>query len=376
MIDKTIHAAIVKQLNPTEQLQFALTEDWPASHVTKVFGVNSVISRVKDLVTENGLTLDGLSSAEYFNDGALTKAIAEGRANKSRLDKHNLMPLPFGPRADARKEVARLITKAAVPAATTSNTSALYYPGQAAGVLLPPISPAIISSLISMGAPTLPPNVRLLTQAALLSAAEVAEGDPTPAAAPSLAFTLTATDRKFALIVAYSQEMVAASNYDASVQEFIEQQLTIAANNATDAFLLGLLDAGTAATTVAGAISAFAGDLRTACWLGNPETLAGLRSAQETNVGPLGGTFYQLPVVSSVAAAANKLYLVDRKRVALYDGAMEITSSDQASILMDSAPGTAAEAVSNLYQENKVALKVVKYADAKLLTPAQVITLA
>jgi hypothetical protein len=90
----------------------------------------------------------------------------------------------------------------------------------------------------------------------------------------------------------------------------------------------------------------------------------------------MGGTYYQLPAISTVAAAAHKLYLVDRKRVALYDGAMEIMSSEEASILMDSAPGTAAEAVTNLYQESKVALRVVKYADAKMLTPAQAITLS
>jgi hypothetical protein len=187
---------------------------------------------------------------------------------------------------------------------------------------------------------------------------------------------LTATDRKFALIVAYGAEMLAASNFDSRVQAYVEQQLTIAANNATDTFMLGLFDAGTAQTTVAAAIAAFAGDLRTACWVGNPETLAGLRSAQETNVGPLGGTYYQLPAISTVAAGAHKLYLVDRKRVALFDGPMEIMSTGEASILMDSAPGSAVEAVSNLFQENKVALKVTKYADAKLLTPAQVITLA
>jgi len=376
LINNTINAAIVKHLNTTEQLQFAITADWQAAHVAKVFGASSVISRIKDLVTDGGLSIEGVSADEYLNDAALTKAIADGRASKPRASKHDRAPVPNGLHEAAQKEVNRLIAKAAVAPTTTGNTPALYYPGQASGVLLPPISPSIISALVALGAPELPPNVRLLTQAANLSAVEVAEGAPIPAAAPSLAFSLTATDRKFALIVAYGVEMLAASNFDTRVQAYVQEQLTIAANNATDTFLLGLFDAGTAATTVAGAIAAFAGDLRTACWVGNPETFAGLRSAQETNIGPMGGTFYQLPAISSVAAAANKLYLVDRKRVALFDGPMEITASGQASILMDSAPGTAEEAVSNLYQENKVALKVVKYADAKLLTPAQAITLA
>lgn len=338
-IHPAINAAIVKQLSVSEQVQWAVSQNWSAADTVKAFG-NGNVTRLKYVVEGDKLEVAG---GEVINKSVIRDAVQ----------------------------------KAAVPAYTTGNTPSLYYASQAAGVLLPPVSPSIISALVALGAPELPPNVRLLTQAANLSAVEVAEGAPIPAAAPSLGFQLTATDRKFALIVAYNQEMLAASNFDARVQTYVEQQLEIAANNATDTFMLGLLDAGTAQTTVAAAIAAFAGDLRTACWVGNPETLAGLRSAQETNIGPMGGTYYQLPAISTVAAATNKLYLVDRKRVALFDGPMEIMSSEEASLIMDSDPASQTTAQpKSLYQENKVALRLVKYADAKLLTPAQAITLA
>ena len=339
MINPAINNAIIKHLTVAEQVQWAVSQNWTAADAVKAFGSGNV-TRLKYVVEGGKLEV---ADGEVINKSVIRDAVQ----------------------------------KAAVPATTTANASALYYPGQAAGLLLPPVSPSIISALVAMGAPELPPNVRLLTQAALLSSVEVAEGAPIPAAAPSLGFQLTATDRKFALIVAYNQEMLAASNFDARVQTYVEQQLEIAANNATDTFMLSLLDAGTAQTTVAAAIAAFAGDLRTACWVGNPETLAGLRSAQETNIGPMGGTYYQLPAISTVAAAAHKLYLVDRKRVALFDGPMEIMSSEAASLIMDSDPASQTTAQpKSLYQENKVALRLVKYADAKLLTPAQAITLA
>jgi hypothetical protein len=337
LLNPIIKAEVIKHLSPSDQIRFAASESWTYEATRKAFGAESVVSRVKRVLPQLSVDSEGL-----INQSVLTEAI----------------------------------TKAAVAATTTANASNLYYPTQAPGVLLPPISPSIISALIALGAPELPPNVRLLTQAANLSAVEVSEGAPVPAAAPSLGFTLTDTDRKFALIVAFGTEMLAASNFDNRVQAYVEQQLTIAANNASDAFMLGLLDAGTAQTTVSAAIAAFAGDLRTAAWVGSPETLAGLRSAQETQVGPMGGTYYQLPAIATVAAAAHKLYLVDRKRVALFDGPMEIVSSEEASILMDSAPGTASEAVTNLFQEGKVAIKVTQYVDARILTPAQVITLA
>ncbi|BAO86011.1 HK97 family phage prohead protease [Caballeronia cordobensis] len=271
---------------------------------------------------------------------------------------------------------AGAVMKDAVAPATTANSPALYYPTHAAGVLLPPVTPGLITALSQGGAANLPPNTRLLTQAALLSAVEVPQGGFVPAAAPDIEFTLTTTARKFALIVAFTGEMLAVGSFDNSVSAYVEQQLTDAANNATDAFLIGLMDAGgTAATSVAAAISAFAGDLRSAIWIGNPVTLTNLQDAANPNIGPNGGMFKNIPALPSMAAEDGKLYLLDRKRVAVHDGETFIEESTEASIVMDSAPNATMASVS-LFQKNMRALKITRYADAKLLSAPQVITLS
>ncbi|OXC78538.1 HK97 family phage prohead protease [Caballeronia sordidicola] len=271
----------------------------------------------------------------------------------------------------------KLLAKAVIPATSTTTASALYYPTQAPGVLLPPVTPSLITALANGGAPQLPPNTRLVTQAALLTASEVPEGDAYPAGAPSLAFTLTDTERKFGLIMTYTRDMLAASNYDSRVQDYVQGQLEAAADNATDGFLVGIMTAeGTAATSVAQALASFAGDLRSAVWIASPETLASLQDAANPNVGPAGGVYRTLPALATNAAPDNKLFLLDRKRVAVYDGALIIEQSDEASIVLDTAPGTPGLPVAHLFQEGLVALKITKYADSKLLSAPHVITLA
>lgn len=266
------------------------------------------------------------------------------------------------------------ITKEAVPAAAIGNTPALYYPTQTASVLLPPTTPPIVSQLAALGAPQLPPNVRLLTQALLLQASEIAEGDPTPAAAPGVDFALTSL-RKFGLICTFSNALLAPVNLTDAVVQYVQDQLEAAANNATDAFMVALMTtSGAAAGTVAAAMTAFAGDLRTACWIGNPGTLASLRSAQETDIGPRGGSFYQLPALASLAVPDGKLILQDIKRIAVFDGPQYVARSIEADIVMDSDPKNATSKPVRLFQENMTALKIIKYADAKLIAVPQIVT--
>ncbi|WP_028214663.1 hypothetical protein [Paraburkholderia mimosarum] len=267
---------------------------------------------------------------------------------------------------------ARVVTKAAVSAATTANTGSLYYPSQQSGVtpLVPVVTRSLISMLVALGAPELPPNVRTLVQPGLLQAAEIAEGAMYPAAAPSTNFALQ-SNRKFGLIVGFNNELVNLGTN--AVIAFVQSVLEQAANNATDAAMVASLAsaAGTAQSTVNAAIRAFTGDIRTAAWVANPETLATLRSAQETNVGPQGGTFYQLPALPVLAVPNGTLYLVDAKRTAVFDGPQMIERTNEADIVFDSAPTlnmeTPATGMVGLFQNDMTALKVTKYADYSLL---------
>ncbi|WP_075359817.1 hypothetical protein [Caballeronia sordidicola] len=376
MINPIINAAIVKRLNTSQSLQFAISKDWSLEQTRAVFGDAGVTGRVKALIERNQLIVEGVPVEDYLDTFLLEKTVAAGNVNKSALAHYPLYS------SDPVRAMRTANGKAVVAPATTANTGALYYPSQAPGVLLPPVTPALITALAKSGAAQLPPNVRLLTQAALLSASEIPEGGSYPGAAPSLNFTLTDTARKFGVIIAYTREMVAASNFDTHVQDYIQGQLEAAANNATDGFLIALMTAGgtaAASTGTAGinaAMEAFAGDLRAAVWIGSPATLASLQDAANPNVGANGGVYKGLPVLPSLAAPAGKLYLLDRTRIAVYDGAQVIEAAEDASIIMDTAPGAAAEPATNLFQENKVALKITKYADAHLLSAPTVITLS
>jgi len=280
----------------------------------------------------------------------------------------------------------RLVTKAEgpVPAATLANNPSLYYPGQSNDILLPPQTVAIITQLAQAGALTVPPNVRVLSQASLLSAGIVAEGAPTPAAAPGLAFTLANTANKAALILGFNAELLAASNFTGAVQAYVQNQLDSAASNGADQwFITKAIADGTAVSVTAAtqssfvtAIDAFVGDIRRAIWVGSPTTFTGLRDAANLQLGPNGGVFMGLPALSSLAMPANKLLLIDRSRVAIYDGPSTIEKSEEANVVFDNAPGSAVEAPLSMFQNHMVALKVVRYFDAAFLNAPLVVTLA
>ncbi|MGF6697863.1 HK97 family phage prohead protease [Paraburkholderia sp. MM5496-R1] len=260
--------------------------------------------------------------------------------------------------------------KSAVAPATTANNPNLVYPSQQSGVtmLQPVVTRSVIAQLIDLGAPQLPPNVRALTQAANLVAPEVPEGARAPAIAPSTAVVLE-TSRKVGLVIVANAELVAIGSDE--VMSYLNTNLENAANNGVDQIVTSelLTLAGTPKTTIKDAIEAFTGDIRTACWLGNPEYLATLRSAQENEVGPNGGRYYQLPVLPVLAMPVGTLLLVDAKRMAVFDGPKFIDRSTEADLTMDTDPEHAEGAqVYRLFQENGVGLKVSKYFDYSAMT--------
>lgn len=212
----------------------------------------------------------------------------------------------------------------------------------------------------------LPPNKRVLTQPANLAASEIPEMGMYPGAAPGSAFILSGL-RKFGLLMAFDDTLLAPANDE--VIAWVEAVLTNAANNAVDAAVITALQAaaGTPQTTVNAAFDAFTADLRTAVWVGAPDTLGKLRSAQERDVSPRGGTYYGLPALPVLACPPHSLFLVDAARTAVYDGPQLVERSNQADVVLDSAP-TADMTPVHLFQGNKTALKVTKWADAHLMS--------
>jgi HK97 family phage prohead protease len=289
-----------------------------------------------------------------------------------------------------REVQKRLITKAEgpVPATTTGNTPGLYYAAQSSNILTPPQTLAILTQFAQNGALQLPPHTRILSQSALLSAGVVAEGAPYAAAAPDLEFALNDDAHKVGLIVGFNGELLAAGNFDGAVEAYVTGVLESAASNGVDQWFIATVAAAGLAVTAAGGDDhatatvvgeSFVGDLRQAIWVGSPATLTLLRNAANPTLGPNGGFYLGVPAVASLAMPANTLHLIDRSRLAVYDGPQIIELSEQAAIVFDSAPGSAPANTSQptaLFQKNMVALKVTRYFDAKLLSQPLVVTLS
>ncbi|HDR9339130.1 hypothetical protein NIB78_03025 [Burkholderia multivorans] len=357
MIKESINQEIIKHLNPAQQIQWAIAKNWTPAQAQEVMGVGVVpglMQVAKSLTTDSKGVIDSSRIREIVEKGG-RPVVSEGLT----LRRHEQGP-------------GAMIAKAAVPVATAANNPDLYRPEQAPGVLYPPTTTPIITALAQMGAPQLPPNVRALTQDKLLQAAEIGEGEGFPGVAPTSNVMLSSL-RKFGLVMVFDDTLLAVTNYSTAVVQYVQEQLEMAANNATDAAVIDLFTKqGKTATSVKDAIAAFDGDLRTACWIGSPSTLATLQDAANPNIGPRGGTYKTLQAIPSLAVPAGKLILVDVKRTAVFDGPQWIERSNQADITVDTSDGPK---VIHLLQENKTALKITKYADAKVIAVPQVITL-
>lgn len=265
------------------------------------------------------------------------------------------------------------VKKDAVAPLTTINTPDLYYPAQVTGVIVPPSTPPLLAAFAAMGAPQLPANTRALLQADVIEASEVEEDAAYAAVAPTLDVMLSGR-RKFGLIMAFSNTLVAPANLDTGVVAYVQDQLETAAGLATDRFLVDLMTSqGVAAASVAAAFAAFDGDLRTAVLVGHPKTLATLQDAANPDIGPRGGVYRTLPAIASLAVPVGKLLLQDVKRIAVFNGPQEVARSEQASISVDTPDGPQ---VLNLFHSNMTALRITKYGDAQIMVAPQVITLA
>lgn len=339
------HNFIAKHLTTAEQIKLAIIGDTKSEYLIDRF---SEVLPLRTLPAE--ATADDVASARTH--GHKAKAIL-----------------------GAKLDIASIAQKSAVPVATAAG-SPLVYPSQQSGVtaLTPQVTRSLIQMLKDNGAPSLPPSTRALTQPANLAASEIPEMGMYPGAAPGSAFILSGL-RKFGLLLAFEDALLALGN-DAVVA-WVSAVLTNAANNAVDAAIIAAMQAaaGTAQTSVNAAFDAFTADLRTAVWVGSPDTLGKLRSAQERDVSPRGGEYYGLPALPVLAMPPHTLFLVDAARTAVYDGPQLVERSNQADVVLDSAP-TAAMTPVHLFQENKTAFKVTKWADAHLMSNPVAVTVA
>jgi len=92
--------------------------------------------------------------------------------------------------------------------------------------------------------------------------------------------------------------------------------------------------------------------------------LAGLRTAGGQrvfpDVGPLGGSILTIPVLTSASSPA-QITLIDASHIQVADAGVDIITSTEATLQMDSAPAEGEAALVSLWQLNLIALKVTRF---------------
>ncbi|WP_250501890.1 hypothetical protein [Caballeronia sp. AZ7_KS35] len=349
------HEIIAKALSTTDQIRFAISAGMPQEAAAEKYMDLRYVRQIAE--GRRDATVD-----------AVQRAINDGRSKAAEV-KALAAAVQAGDNSTLEAYTKTGVIKAAVAPITAAGNGVLVYPGQQAGIttLAPQVSRSLIAMLKDYGAPALPPQTRALTQPANLSAVELPEGAPVPGAAPGTDFVLSGI-RRFGLLVVFNNELLHFGGDE--VIAFVEAVLNNAANNAVDTAAINAMvaAAGEAKDSVNAAFDAAQFDLRTAVWVGSPDTLGKLRSAQERDVSPRGGSYYGLPALPVLAAPSNTLFLMDATRTAVYDGPTEILRSDDASVVLDSDPASSALKPTNLFSENKTAFRVSKYADLHLMT--------
>lgn len=84
------------------------------------------------------------------------------------------------------------------------------------------------------------------------------------------------------------------------------------------------------------------------------------------DIGPLGGSLFGVPVLTS-RAAGEHLILIDAAELVVSDNGLEVTLSTETSIQMDSGPSASPSNVVSPFQTNAAALKFVRYLHWQLM---------
>lgn len=294
------------------------------------------------------------------------------------------------------REVSMALKGAVTPMDAATQSAGLAYP--IAMDFAEALRPATIIGRL-VGVRRVPFNTRLMSVAVGASAAWIGENVPIPAGALDLDGGTTLPFAKLASLSVHTTELARSSS--PSVEMVLAADAIKAAAYAADFALVSEDNAGIAggkpasitrsATAVPSSGSAIAQidtdlraviavltgalvDLSFGVWLMNPRTatyLATLRgtggAAAFPGLGPKGGVLLGMPVLTSAAVsdanspgecpiillAADELLLAD-------DGDSTIDISEQAAIIMDSAPGAGASAMVSLWAHGLAGVKATR----------------
>ena len=284
--------------------------------------------------------------------------------------------------------VARMImdmeTRSAVPSLNSADDSALVPSPQEQEFVSRILERSVLGQLV--GLRTVPFLTNIISTISGADAYWLAEGEAVGVSSMSITGA-EILPKKVGNISVISEQLARYSSPRALV--VIERDATIGLANAITGALLDVGNAGSAVKpqaityniavqeTLSDLMASFQGDPNRAVWIGSPALWLSLQSDVNPNLGIAGGTFGGTPAISSRYAPDNGVaVLVDPNGISLATGALEVSASRQATVLLDSQPNmdvggggspvtpTPAQVV-GLWQCNAVGLKLGQFINWK-----------
>ena len=334
---------------------------------------------------------DQQSRAHAFVQYATALSLAhEG----SQPDAERIFRARWGPETESPSkhlhDVELLVKAAMAPGTTTDATWASPLKPTALQVAFTAlVRPATVLGKLT-GTRKVPFSTRITTQTAGTVGSWIKEGSPTPVQALAFA-TDTIPVTKLGAICVITKEL--ANHSDPAAISTIERDLVAALAQAVDTALLDptltgatgsppsltngaptLVSTGSTAAQVEADLAALValvngGNLivpylvmkpSTARYLATLKNVAG--AAAFPSMGATGGTVWGIPTVVSTSTG-NQIVLIEASEVIVAEGAVEVSTSEQASLQMDSAPTdpvVAATVLVSLYQVDAVGIRAVQ----------------
>lgn len=228
-------------------------------------------------------------------------------------------------------------------------------------------------------------NKRMLARTNGATGFWVGEAAPVPLLKPVLAGSTLAA-KKVAALIATTDEAIRAES--PAVEAGLQQDLETGCVGALDSAFLDASNAGgeaipaavthgaptieataDAAADLKALVSAFAGDMASAFLVTDPDTATGLAMVRGANgsflfpdAGPRGGSILGIPLLvsrfSPRTSSGGQVALIDASGIALALEGIELSQSENTSLVMADTPTSPATMVS-MFQTNTVALKAV-----------------
>lgn len=286
------------------------------------------------------------------------------------------------------------ITKAAVDVGTTDGWGEALSPTRALGAaFLGFVRPRTVLGRL-LGVQSVPFNVSFAVQDGGFGAGWAGQGKPVIVSKGSFD-RIEFKDSKIAGIAVLTQELVRSS--DPAAERVVERDLAAAVIEFSDTQLLDptvaevpdvspasitngateITSTGTTAALIETDLSAMVAALVTGgvsfaapYWVMKPSTALYLAKLRGTggarifpDVGPLGGSIWTIPVITSVSAG-DQITLLDAAEIMVADDGLDVMASTQGALQMSDTPddpGTTGTVLVSLWQTNCVALKAIRY---------------